>query len=1216
MKSCAEKSSSASTASAQVAKEPFLSPAVQRKMTVSKPGDKLEQQADRTADQVMRMTAPGGPKEEIPRQQEPLQRQEDRLQKQGNEEKVRRLPDERLQRQEECLQKQGNEERLQKQQDEKPQRELDRLSRQGNEEKLRRKEDEKLGKEGAEKDNVLRSEAGASPAVGEATQSAVKSGASGGRPLASEVRDFMEPRFGNDFGSVRVHDDERSARLSNDLSARAFTYGNHVFFSRDAYQPGTSEGKRLLAHELAHTVQQGEGVARQGNPHKEKRDESRIMRATAPAPPKAAPAVDAGPASSEVVDLSSSVFAPSQKVKDEIEASKHKGLEVRVIVKGLTAEGRVKVRMDHKKNLDSIGKGTMPLQNPWTDQIGGMHINFTIKNNEVTGGYASLKPKGGDTNDWLRALQKNAELLGGLGLKVEKLPKPKNTFESGKLTLGVENLKVEIGGFLDADFNILVENVAKPKIDASATVDVKGMVKGDLKVDNTKGPLTGQLTLAVSHKSFSGSATVTYKPDGSVDIGGKAAYNADKLSGEVSFIATDLDSANKFAKDAIAAAGGKENIEATGPPPPIPAPKPEKKNRAIAATGQLQFHLTQWFAGTVWVVVDGRGLLTVVSKIAPPGEIPLFPQKNFDREIVKLEAKAYYGIPVVGNLNLFANISLWALARLGPAKIYNIEILGTYSTDPEVQKFIQISASFNISAYAGLRLRAEGGAGIEIASHDLKFGVGIQVDVGLMAYADARPTIGYRDPGVFYVGGTLDIVAQPMLDLGGDFFIALEAPWWSPISDHRWTWPLFSKQWPLSDPVGISAVVKEYVLGSGTVPEIELKKPEFDPSKFMTSMVDDKLPEKSGAKGSGSGTFKDDGSIPPPTIPPKKPAPKKPEAKPTKKGKTPPAGTKSAKPDPKAAKDQETAKIFQAAAKPLGSLRSGGPFTRAMLDAELGKIKGSVKGVTFDVQAKGENWVVTPKAGGKSAKPVPLKGKGIDKDAKEGKKDSRSDAQKQADLDAALADATALLEDENKDAAEIKQALPAIKTKYHLILIELVEADADEDEVYDSIRATVNPTKSGTKKKRLRKHKSQYVTRKGHQYVLKPEFSTKEYIRDSFYAKGYRTDVYEWRDDQVNDPKKLRHPTKPNLYKWNNKWWDKTLKYKESPTIDHKKQAVVQHWNETGRTTYHKKRLDYFNDIKGMEVVPYSENSSMGSKLPDSYSKRVTIKFRGPGEGT
>src|SRR4029077_6102228 len=132
--------------------------------------------------------------------------------------------------------------------------------------------------------------------------------------------------------------------------------------------------------------------------------------------------------------------------------------------------------------------------------------------------------------------------------------------------------------------------------------------------------------------------------------------NADKLSGEIQFVATDLETANTFARDAIAAAGGHNNVQEAPPPAPVPAPKPGKKSRAFAATGQLTFNLTQWFAGTVNVVVDAKGAVTVIGKIAPPAEIKLFGQKDWDKEIISFEAKAYYGLPVVGNLNLFANI--------------------------------------------------------------------------------------------------------------------------------------------------------------------------------------------------------------------------------------------------------------------------------------------------------------------------------------------------------------------------------------------------------------------------------------------------------------------------------------------------------------------------------------------------------------------------------
>ncbi|MFL9912271.1 DUF4157 domain-containing protein [Paraburkholderia sp. RL17-337-BIB-A] len=84
----------------------------------------------------------------------------------------------------------------------------------------------------------------------------------GGEPLGADVRGFMEPRFNADFQGVRVHRDAEASHLSNRLSARAFTYQNHIFFSRNQYQPDSSDGKQLLAHELTHTIQQGQSIQR------------------------------------------------------------------------------------------------------------------------------------------------------------------------------------------------------------------------------------------------------------------------------------------------------------------------------------------------------------------------------------------------------------------------------------------------------------------------------------------------------------------------------------------------------------------------------------------------------------------------------------------------------------------------------------------------------------------------------------------------------------------------------------------------------------------------------------------------------------------------------------------------------------------------------------------------------------------------------------------
>jgi len=81
----------------------------------------------------------------------------------------------------------------------------------------------------------------------------------GGEPLDERVRATMEPRFGHDFSAVRIHADEGAAESAATFGARAYTLDNDIVFGRAAYAPETSEGRHLLAHELAHVVQQGDG---------------------------------------------------------------------------------------------------------------------------------------------------------------------------------------------------------------------------------------------------------------------------------------------------------------------------------------------------------------------------------------------------------------------------------------------------------------------------------------------------------------------------------------------------------------------------------------------------------------------------------------------------------------------------------------------------------------------------------------------------------------------------------------------------------------------------------------------------------------------------------------------------------------------------------------------------------------------------------------------
>ena len=78
-----------------------------------------------------------------------------------------------------------------------------------------------------------------------------------GQPLDTPTRAFFEPRFQHDFGAVRVHTDARAAESAGAVDALAYTVGNDVVFGNGRYDPRSDGTRRLLAHELAHTVQQG-----------------------------------------------------------------------------------------------------------------------------------------------------------------------------------------------------------------------------------------------------------------------------------------------------------------------------------------------------------------------------------------------------------------------------------------------------------------------------------------------------------------------------------------------------------------------------------------------------------------------------------------------------------------------------------------------------------------------------------------------------------------------------------------------------------------------------------------------------------------------------------------------------------------------------------------------------------------------------------------------
>jgi DNA mismatch repair ATPase MutL len=236
---------------------PFFEPKIQKKLKTGKAGDPFEAEADKVADQATNNhSADGGllqSKEELPQksisgtissvQSKDIKEEKDPVQKkeQDKEESVQKKTEEK----EEPLQKKDEEkeEPVQKKPDEK-------------EEPVQKKEAEKeepVQKKTEEKEAPIQKKEEEKPVS--TIEHNLKKG--GGNPLEKDIKLEMENFFGVDFSSIRIHTDGKAAAMCHEMGAQAFTNGTDIYFNKGKYNPNSVQGKKLLAHELTHTVQQG-----------------------------------------------------------------------------------------------------------------------------------------------------------------------------------------------------------------------------------------------------------------------------------------------------------------------------------------------------------------------------------------------------------------------------------------------------------------------------------------------------------------------------------------------------------------------------------------------------------------------------------------------------------------------------------------------------------------------------------------------------------------------------------------------------------------------------------------------------------------------------------------------------------------------------------------------------------------------------------------------
>ena len=111
--------------------------------------------------------------------------------------------------------------------------------------------------------SIFAGSAGGGMAVSSQMEGRLNSMQGGGQVMPDGLRNMMERGFNRDFSQVRVHTDSEAASLSSSIHAKAFTHGNDIYFNQGQFSPNTSEGQKLMAHELTHVVQGGSKVARE-----------------------------------------------------------------------------------------------------------------------------------------------------------------------------------------------------------------------------------------------------------------------------------------------------------------------------------------------------------------------------------------------------------------------------------------------------------------------------------------------------------------------------------------------------------------------------------------------------------------------------------------------------------------------------------------------------------------------------------------------------------------------------------------------------------------------------------------------------------------------------------------------------------------------------------------------------------------------------------------
>ncbi|UCF90748.1 MAG: DUF4157 domain-containing protein [Desulfobacterales bacterium] len=346
-------------------------------------------------------------------------------------------------------------------------------------------------------------------------QAAIPAG--GGRPLDEPLRADMEQRFDTSLGDVRLHTDAASGEASRMLGARAFTTGRDIYFGHGEYRPEAAQGRRLLAHELAHTIQQ-RGLAA---------GEQKALEVAAPDDP---------------------AEQRAERVADAVVRGNRAGP---IAPLEGTAGPAARARMVQRQPAGTPSTGPAPGAAEGSDFVIGLG-NLKIKQEEL----ARAKSKGRYCQD-LAAMS-----LPGLKLKNLELTLDRSSGEvkKGELAAALDIPFVKPLGRKDA--RILVDKDGKASFAAKAKLDVSALNNPEIELGLKEGDIRAAATLAAEKLKFSGLPKLKI-PRANVTVG--VAQGKVHGSGQVALEYEGLATGEFGVEFKEGAPAGKGRVELTPP---------------------------------------------------------------------------------------------------------------------------------------------------------------------------------------------------------------------------------------------------------------------------------------------------------------------------------------------------------------------------------------------------------------------------------------------------------------------------------------------------------------------------------------------------------------------------------------------------------------------------------------------------------------------------